>query len=60
LLDKLSKDLIAALNAPEVRAKLTDLGLDVAATSAQRFGESMRFEIANYTRIAREENIKAE
>jgi len=60
VLDKLSKDLIAVLNAPDVRAKLTDLGLDVAATTAQRFGESMRSEIATYTRIAREENIKAE
>lgn len=60
LLDKLSKDLIAVLNAPDVRAKLGDLGLDVAATTPQRFGESMRAEIANYTRIAREENIKAE
>lgn len=60
LLDKLSKDLIAVLNAPDVRAKLTDLGLDVAATTPQRFGESMRSEIATYTRIAREENIKAE
>ena len=60
LLDKLSKDLVAVLNAPDVKAKLTDLGLDVAANGPQRFGESMRAEIANYTRIAREENIKAD
>ena len=60
LLEKLSKDLVAVLNAPDVKAKLTDLGLDVAASGSQRFGESMRAEIANYTRIAREENIKAE
>jgi tripartite-type tricarboxylate transporter receptor subunit TctC len=60
VLDKLSRDLVAVLNSPDVKARLTDLGLDVAASGPQRFAEAMRAEIANYTRIAREENIKAE
>jgi len=60
LLDELSRDITTVLIHPEVKSKLTDMGIDVVAGSRAEFGERLNVELARYRRIAKEENIKVE
>jgi tripartite-type tricarboxylate transporter receptor subunit TctC len=54
---KLNGEIQAALNA-DLRAKLTDMGLDVAGGTPEQFAAFMREESAKYARIVKEARIQ--
>jgi tripartite-type tricarboxylate transporter receptor subunit TctC len=58
--EALRRDIGAALNHPDVKAKLTEMGIVPAAEGHAKFAELIGAELAKYTRIAKEANIKAE
>ena len=60
VLDALRRDFGAALNDADVKARLTDMGIVPAAEGPAKFAELISAEIAKYTRIAKEANIRAE
>lgn len=60
VVDALSKDLLKVLALPDVRAKLTEFGVDVVASTPAQFSGRIAGELSRYQTIAREENIKAE
>jgi tripartite-type tricarboxylate transporter receptor subunit TctC len=57
---RLSAELIRALNAPEVKAKLRLQGMVPAPTTPERFGELLRSETARYGATIKEAGIKLE
>ena len=50
----------AALQAPELRAKLAPLGLFPVGMCGEDFGALLRKQYADFGRVIREANIKAE
>lgn len=60
VVDALSRDLLKVLALPDVRAKLTEFGVDVVASTPAQFSDRISGELSRYQTIAREENIKAE
>lgn len=60
VVEALSKDLLNVLALPEVRAKLTELGIDIVASTPAQFSDRIAGELGRYQAIAKEENIKAE
>ncbi len=58
LVQKLSTDVLKALQAPEVRQKLTDYGLEVAPQSAEDFAAFMRSETGRLGTIVRDTGFK--
>ncbi len=60
VVDALSKDLLNVLGLPDVRAKLTELGIDIVASTPAQFSDRIAGELSRYQAIAKEENIKAE
>jgi len=59
-LDALRRDITAAVGRPDVKAKLTEMGIMVTASGHLQFGQVIDGELMKYTRIAREANIRAE
>jgi len=53
-------DITAAVGRPDVKAKLTEMGIMVTASGHLQFGQVIDGELMKYTRIAREANIRAE
>ncbi len=51
---------ISALNRPEVKSRLEDLGYTVLAYGAERFGAEIRRYTATYAAVIREANIRVE
>ena len=58
IVQKLSTDVLAALQAPEVRQKLTDYGLEVAPQGTQEFDAFIRSETTRLGAIARDTKFK--
>jgi len=58
LVQRLSADVLKALQAPEVRQKLTDYGLEVAPQSADDFAAFMRSETVRLGTIVRDTGFK--
>ncbi len=58
--EALSRDLLAVLAMPDVRASLSNMGLEVVASTPTEFNERLSVELTKYKRLAIEENIKAE
>ena len=58
IVQKLSTDVLAALQAPEVRQKLTDYGLEVAPQGLQEFDAFIRSETTRLGAIARDTKFK--
>ena len=58
IVQKLSTDVLAALQTPEVRQKLTDYGLEVAPQGAQEFDAFIRSETLRLGAIARDTKFK--
>ena len=60
IVDKLNTELNAVLNDPEVREKLTGMGITATPGSADKFGEEMKRDLARYGQVVKAANIKAE
>lgn len=57
---KIQQDVARALAIPEVRARLTELGVDIVASTPQDFGAYVRSEMVRYEKIIKEGGIKPE
>jgi len=60
VLTKLNETLVRALQSPALKAKLTDMGFDVVASSSEDYGKKIRMEIELWSRIVKENQIKVE
>jgi tripartite-type tricarboxylate transporter receptor subunit TctC len=56
----LNRELVVALNTPEVKQKLFDLGLPVVADSAEGLAKRTRDEFKLWGEVARAMNVRAE
>ncbi|HEV7803913.1 MAG TPA: tripartite tricarboxylate transporter substrate-binding protein, partial [Burkholderiales bacterium] len=50
---RLNESVVAALKTPEVKQRLSALGVDAAWSTPAEFGQVMREEIAKWTKAAR-------
>lgn len=57
---KLHKSVIDAVNAPDMRSKLTALSLDIVATAPQEFDAHLRAELAKWGKVVKAAGIKPE
>ena len=57
---KANADLNRAMKEPEVRTRLGHNGMELAGGTPEQFGEFVRAEIAKWTRVVREGNIRAD
>jgi tripartite-type tricarboxylate transporter receptor subunit TctC len=60
VIGKLNAALVAALNDPDVRARLKQSGVTPSPSSPEQFGQYLKDEIARYTQLIREKGIKGE
>ncbi len=60
VLDQLATEVAAAINAPEVKKNLTDIGLVPAAHGPQQFAEHIQAETAKYAKVIKAANVKPE
>ena len=60
VLNKLNDTLVQALRSPALHAKLTDMGFDVVASSPEAYGKKIRQEIDLWSKIVRDNQIKAD
>jgi tripartite-type tricarboxylate transporter receptor subunit TctC len=60
VLARLNADLATALQAPEVREKLSSLGADLGAGTPEAFSALIRDDIDRWARVVRTANIKLE
>mgnify|MGYP000193277076 FL=1 len=60
IVDKLTTELNAVLNDPEVREKLNGMGITATPGSADKFGEEIKRDLARYGQVVKAANIKAE
>jgi len=57
---KFNATMIAALNDPQLRARLRDIGTTPAPSSPQEFSDFLRAEIARWDQVIREKGLKGE
>ncbi len=57
---RLHGEIVKAMNAPEVRAKLTGLGFDPVGSTPKEFGAFRNAEEARWARVVKEAGIRAE
>jgi tripartite-type tricarboxylate transporter receptor subunit TctC len=57
---KLNADFIAALNDPELRARLAELGLEVVTDTPEQLDDYIRAEIDKWAEVVRISGAKAE
>ncbi|MGE5465748.1 MAG: Bug family tripartite tricarboxylate transporter substrate binding protein [Methanocella sp.] len=60
IVDRLNRDLVAALKQPDVIQQLKERGIDAAPTTPQEFANYMRAEEKKWVPIIRKSNIKEE
>ena len=60
LVARIQRDVVRAVTQPELRERLTNMGVDVIANSPDEFGAYLRSEIARYTKIVKSAGLKAE
>jgi len=60
LIAKINRDVNSVLRQPEVKERLTTLGMEVRTQTASEFGDLLRSEIQKWKDVARIANIKAE
>jgi tripartite-type tricarboxylate transporter receptor subunit TctC len=60
LVTRLQRDASRVLSHPETRERLTNMGVDVIASSPEEFGTYLRSEIARYTKIVKSAGLKPE
>ena len=57
---KFNTAMVAALNDPELRERLRDIGTTPAPSSPEQFGNYLREEIARWGAVIREKGLKGE
>lgn len=60
ILDRLHRTVVASLNTPDLRKRLTDEGSEIGGMPPAEFANYIRAEIAKWSRVVREANIKVE
>jgi tripartite-type tricarboxylate transporter receptor subunit TctC len=60
ILDRLHRDIAAALRLPEVRARLMGAGLDLLEVGPERFGALIAEDLAKWTRVVRAARLRAD
>lgn len=59
IVDKLNKEIVAALSAPELKDRLTAIGFDVLGSSPEEFAAFMKRNTARAARVIKAAGIKA-
>jgi len=57
---RLNAEIVAALNQPDVRERLTNQGVDARASSAEEFGRLMVADLERWAEVIRRAGVKAE
>ena len=60
VIERLHTELVKALNAPDIKAKLTNVGLEVATSTPADFAKFVRAEHEKWGKVIREAGIRAE
>jgi tripartite-type tricarboxylate transporter receptor subunit TctC len=60
IVDKLSRDIAAALASPEVQKQFESEGAEVVQMDPDEFGKFLAAEMTKWERVVKEANIKAE
>ena len=60
IVDKLNAELARIVKLPDVREKLTALGAEVMVNSPEEFSAWMKSEVANWSKVIKDANIKIE
>lgn len=60
IIDKLNAEIIRISRLPDVREKLAQLGAEVTTNSPEEFGAWMKSEVANWSKVIKDANIKIE
>lgn len=60
IIDKLNAEMAKIVRMPDVREKLIALGAEVMVNSPDEFGAWMRSEVANWSKVIKDANIKIE
>jgi tripartite-type tricarboxylate transporter receptor subunit TctC len=60
IIDRWRNDIAAAVASPDVRQRLETLGFAPVADTPEAFGERIKLEIARWSKVVRDANIRAE
>jgi len=60
IIDRLHQEIAKVLKAPDVSKRFGELGMDPAPTPGADFAKAISHEIANWTKVARDNNIVAQ
>ncbi|MGB6103910.1 MAG: tripartite tricarboxylate transporter substrate binding protein [Pusillimonas sp.] len=60
VIERLNAEFVKALEAPEVRAKMSELGFDVVASSSAAMAETIEKDLVRFDKVIREAGIKAD
>jgi len=60
IIDRLNADIRALIQAPEMRARLTQQGFDAQGSTPAEFASVIKNDIAKYTKVIRQANIRDE
>jgi tripartite-type tricarboxylate transporter receptor subunit TctC len=60
IIDKIQKDIATVLSEPETRRRISDLGLDVVASSTDQYNALIKSEIDMWGSVIREANVTAD
>ena len=60
VIDALNKAIVAAVNAPDVKAKLLNLGLEPMSLTPAEFGKMIADDTAKWTKVVRAANMKVQ
>jgi tripartite-type tricarboxylate transporter receptor subunit TctC len=58
VVDKLNADTVKALADPDVKKRFADLGVEAVSSTPEQFGSFIKDEMAKYTKLIKEANIK--
>ena len=59
VVDRLNAEIKKAAAAPDVKAKLADLGFGAVASTPDEFGDRIKFEIAKWAKVIKDANIRS-
>jgi tripartite-type tricarboxylate transporter receptor subunit TctC len=60
IIAKLNTDMVAALNSPEVRERMKNLGQDLAPSSPEEFQEQIRCDYAVWEKVVRQSGVRVD
>ncbi len=60
IIARLNRDLVEAVSSGEVRERVAGLGGDIAGTSAEKFAQFIRAEIAKWARVIKTAGVRTE